>query len=365
VVDGAEGDHDEGEGCSGAVEPVGIWDRQRHLNALRATLRGFYPAALAAFGTDLAHPDALGVLAAAPTPERGRRLSVSAITAALRRGGRKRYFEHRARGIQIALRSPQLAAPEGLADAYGASVAASVAIIAEMTRQIAAVEDQLTRHFDAHPDAEIIRSLPGLGDILGARVLGRFGDDPTRYQDAKARKNYAGTAPITRASGNKRTVLARFVRNRHLADACCLWAFCALTASPGAKAYYDAHKARGDSHDQALRALGNRLGGILDGCLRHRCNYDETVAWGHRCELDHPAASAARKDEHVYDAKLGLDSSQPWDVLRPDGGRGTHTTRRTPPRIGRHPPARSRSPTSGLRPPAETACEPRQTGPLA
>ena len=270
-----------------------IWARQRHLNALRATLRDFYPAALVAFGTELAHPDALGVLAAAPTPALGRRLSVSAITATLRRGGRKRYFEHRARDIQAALRSEQLAAPAGVADAYGASVSASVAVIAEMTRQINALQAQLVEHFDKHPDAEIIRSLPGLGDVLGARVLGEFGDDPTRYQDAKSRKNYAGTAPITRASGTKRAVLARFVRNRHLADACYLWAFCALTASPGAKAYYDAHKARGDKHDQALRALSNRLVGILDGCLRHRCTYDETTAWGHRAQLDQPTASAA------------------------------------------------------------------------
>jgi hypothetical protein len=270
-----------------------IWARQRHLNGLRATLRDFYPAALVAFGSDLAHPDALGVLASAPTPEQGRRMSVASITAALKRGGRKRYFETRAREIHAALRSEQLAAPAGLADAYGASVAASVAVIAEMTRQIAALEAQLVANFDAHPDAEIIRSLPGLGDILGARVLGEFGDDPTRYQNAKSRKNYAGTAPITRASGTKRAVLARFVRNRHLADACYLWAFCALTASPGAKAYYDAHKRRGDSHDQALRALGNRLVGILDGCLRHRCTYDETTAWGHRSELDRPTASAA------------------------------------------------------------------------
>lgn len=237
-----------------------IWARQRHLNALRATLRDFYPAALVAFGAELAHPDALGVLTAAPTPERGKRLSVSAITAALRRGGRKRYFEHRAREIRLALRSEQLVVPDGLADAYGASVAASVAIIAEMTRQIAALETQLTANFGA-----------------------------------QSRKNYAVTAPITRASGTKRAVLAPFVRNRHLADACYLWAFCALTASPGAKAkaYYDAHKARGDNHDQALRALGNRLVGILDGCLRHRCTYDETTAWGHRSELDRPAASAA------------------------------------------------------------------------
>lgn len=266
-----------------------IWDRQRHLNALRATLRDFYPAALVAFGTDLAHPDALGVLAVAPTPDQGRRMSVTAITAALRRGGRKRYFEPRARSIQAALRTEHLRAPAALADAYGASVAA----IAEMTHQIAALEDQLVRHFDAHPDAEIIRSLPGLGDILGARVLGEFGDDPTRYQNAKSRKNHAGSAPITRASGTKRAVLARFVRNRHLADACYLWAFCALTASPGAKAYYDAHKRRGDSHDQALRALGNRLVGILDGCLRHRCTYDEITAWGHRAELDRPTQTAA------------------------------------------------------------------------
>ena len=46
-----------------------------------------------------------------------------------------------------------------------------------------------------------------------------FGDDPQRYTDAKARRNYAGTSPITRASGNKRVVLARYARNRRLADA--------------------------------------------------------------------------------------------------------------------------------------------------
>jgi hypothetical protein len=45
-----------------------------------------------------------------------------------------------------------------------------------------------------HPDADIYRSLPGLGVILGARVLGEFGDDPNRYTTAKCRKNYAGTS---------------------------------------------------------------------------------------------------------------------------------------------------------------------------
>jgi len=126
--------------------------------------------------------------------------------------------------------------------------------------------------------------------VLGARVLGEFGDDPNRYQDGRCRRNYAGTSPITKASGKKHAVLARFVRNRHLADACYLWAFCALTASPGARALYDEHRAKGEGHNQALRVLSNRLVGILDGCLRHRCLYDEDVAWAHRSEAKAKAA---------------------------------------------------------------------------
>jgi len=267
-----------------------IWDRQRHLNNLRSTLREFYPAALVAFGTELAHPDALAVLGRAPTPAEGRKLSVSAIEAALRRGGRRRNVEDRARAVQHALRSSQLDAAVGVSAAFGATVRASVAIVAEITRQLGELEAEMAKGFESHPDAEILGSLPGLGVVLGARVLGEFGDDPNRYKDGRGRRNYAGTSPITKASGKKRAVVARFVRNRHLADACYLWAFCALTASPGARALYDEHRARGAGHSQALRVLSNRLVGILDGCLRHRCLYDEQVAWSHRSAADAKAA---------------------------------------------------------------------------
>jgi transposase len=170
-------------------------------------------------------------------------------------------------------------------------VRSTIAVIAEMTQQISTLEAELTEGFEAHPDAEIVRSLPGLGAILGARVLGEFGDDPTRYQDAKARRNYAGTSPVTRASGKKRAVLARFVRNRHLADACYQWALCATNTSPGARGFYDEHRAKGETHDQALRVLSNRLVGILDGCLRSRSLYDEAKAWGHRQAANQPTAA--------------------------------------------------------------------------
>jgi transposase len=258
-----------------------IWARTRHTNALRSTLREYYPAALEAF-EDLAHGDALGVLDRAPTPEQGAHLDLPAIQSALKRGGRKRNIAARARQIRAALRSEQLAAPAPIAAAFGATTRATIGIVAELNRQIAELETSLAEHFEAHPDADIYRSLPGLGVVLGARVLGEFGDDPNRYTTAKCRKNYAGTSPLTIASGKKRAVLARHVRNRRLYDAIDQWAFCALNASLGARAFYDQHREAGDTHHQALRALGNRLVGILHGCLRHHTAYNEDIAWAHR-----------------------------------------------------------------------------------
>ncbi|HXH57087.1 MAG TPA: IS110 family transposase, partial [Iamia sp.] len=80
-------------------------------------------------------------------------------------------------------------------------------------------------------------------------------------------------------------------RPRRLADAIDQWAFCSLTNSPGARAYYDHRRAQGDSHHKALRALGNRLVGILHGCLHHHTPYNETTAWAHR--NDHPLKIAS------------------------------------------------------------------------
>jgi hypothetical protein len=74
-------------------------------------------------------------------------------------------------------------------------------------------------------------------------------------------------------------VLARFVRNERLADVCQLWAFAAISASPGARRYYDLQRSRKKGHQEALRILANRLVGILHGCLRHHELYREDVAW--------------------------------------------------------------------------------------
>jgi transposase len=254
-----------------------IWERTRHVNRLRHQLLDFFPAAVEAFD-DLDAPDALELLAKAPDPAAAAKLTTAQVAAVLKRAGRRNITDRTA-VIRAAFRSPQLAQPSQVTRACASVVRALTAVLAALNEQITVMEAQVDAHFLQHPDAEIIMSQPGLGHILGARVLAEFGDDPARYASAKARKNYAATSPITRKSGKKKIVLARYVHNDRLVDALDSQAFCALTASPGARAYYDRQKARGISHHAALRQLANRLTGILHGCLKDRTLYHEETAW--------------------------------------------------------------------------------------
>jgi hypothetical protein len=267
-----------------------VWSRQRQTNTLRSMLREYYPGALTMFGSDLAGRDALAVLALAPTPDKGARLTEHQIAAALRRAGRQRNITTRAHDIVAGLRAQQLPARPGVVEAYAAAAQALIAVITELAHQTTILQGEVEAGFGRHPDVEIYLSQPGLGRILGARVLAEFGDDPHRYLDAKARKNYSGMAPITKASGKSRAVLARYARNRRLADALYQQAFAALTSSPGARTYYDTHRARGNTHHQALRTLANRLVAIPHGCLRHHTPYNETLAWAAHAN---PTATAA------------------------------------------------------------------------
>jgi transposase len=265
-----------------------IWDRHRHMLRLRAALREFFPAALAAFA-DLNAAEALELLSKAPDPARAARLSRAQVSAALQRA-RRRDIDAKTEAIVTALRTEQLTQPPAVTAAYATMVQSLSTIIATFNSQIAALEEQVSSCFGRTRDAEIYLSQPGLGQVLAARVFGEFGDDRERYASAKARKNYAGTSPITKQSGKKKVVLARFIRNDRLADPLHRQAFCALSASPGARSYYDQLRGRGMNHNAALRQLSNRLVGILHGCLKTRTLYDERTAWEHP-EDDQQAAA--------------------------------------------------------------------------
>ena len=256
-----------------------IWERTRATQRLRHALREYFPAALEAF-EDLDAADTLELLAKAPDPASAARLSTAQISAALKRA-RRRHVTQKTATIQAALRTEHLGQPAVITAAYAVSARALVAVLGTLDEQVTILQGQVEAHFGEHPDAEIVLSQPGLGPILGARVLAEFGDEHDRYASAKARKNYAGTSPITRASGKKRTVAARFVHNDRLIDALMNQAFSSLQASPGARAYYDQQRARGASYSAALRQLANRLVGILHGCLKTGTPYDEATAWSH------------------------------------------------------------------------------------
>jgi transposase len=265
-----------------------IWERTRHTLRLRAALRDYFPAALQAYqALTLTGSDALELLAKAPTPATAGRLTLTQISAALRKA-RRRDIPAKAAAIQQALRTEHLRQADVVATAYAATVRATIAVLQTLNTEIKSLEGEVEAHFGQHPDAEVYLSQPGIGVILGARVLAEFGDATNRYADAKSRKSYAGTAPITRQSGKTKTVHARFVHNDRLVDALHMQAGAAILHDTGVRAYYDELRDRQIGHNAALRQVGNRLVGILHGCLKTSQRYNETTAWSHRTQ---PAAA--------------------------------------------------------------------------
>lgn len=255
-----------------------IWERQRTRNRLRAGLLEYYPGALATFD-DIADRDAVSVLAVAPTPAQGAALTTAQIKKVLRLGGRQRNIDTVAKRIKEGLGTDQFAASEGVTAGFGELTKSYAALIATLNAEISRLADQLAERFVGHPDAEIYLSMPGIGVILGARILGEFGDEPGRYLDAKAFRNYAATSPITRQSGNWRSVEARWVRNDRLTDAAIQAAGKAIQNSPGARAFFEKQKAKGDPYNKAIRAVANKIIGQLYGCLKSGTLYNEDIAW--------------------------------------------------------------------------------------
>jgi transposase len=271
-----------------------VWERTCAHNKLRSLLREYYPGMLAAFADKrdgLLRPEARTVLAAAPTPAAGAALTKPQLRALLKRAGRQRGLELEAARIQVALRAPQLRQLPKVENAFGRQALALLRLLDAACTNAEELAAEATKHFEQHPDAEIITSLPGLGSLTGARVLAEIGDDRSRFANARALKAYAGAAPVTRASGKSLTVMHRRIKNQRLASVGYLWAFAALTASPGARAHYDRRKAAGDRHVAAQRNLFNRMIGILHHCLATGTKYNEHTAFP-AVETNAPAAAA-------------------------------------------------------------------------
>lgn len=264
-----------------------VWQRQQAGNQLRSLLREYFPAALTAFQVKhvgLASPEARTVLAAAPTPTTAARLTKTRIRALLIKAGRRRNLDVWVDRLHGIFRADMMRHPVQVENAFGT---AALALLKRLDAATVAAQDLQAATevvFTTHPAAAVITSFPGLGSLTGARVLAELGDDPDRFEDARALKAYAGAAPVTRASGKSHLVLHRRVKNHRLASAGYNWAFASLTNSAGARQHYDRRRTRGDGHAAALRNLYNRFLGQLYYCLASGQHYDETHAFGSRCE---------------------------------------------------------------------------------
>ena len=259
-----------------------VWDRTQAHNRLRSHLREYFPGFLAAFAAakgGIMRPEARTILAAAPTPAGAAKLTLAQLRALLKKAGRSRGIDAEAQRLREAFRAEQMRQPPLVEDAMGRQ---SLALLRQLDAACTSADDleqAAIESFNQHPDAGIITSFPGIGPLTGARVITETGDDRSRFQDARGLKAYAGAAPVTRASGKTRSVTRRHVKNHRLAQAGYIWAFSALTASPGARAHYDRRRDHGDRHAAALRNLFSRLLGCLHHCLATGQHYDETTAF--------------------------------------------------------------------------------------
>lgn len=276
-----------------------VWNRQQLGNQLRSLLREYYPAALTAFQhkeNGLARPDARAVLATAPTPTAAAKLTLTQFKAALKRGGRQRAFDTEATRLKAIFRTEQAHHPALVEEALGVQMTAILAQFDAACTAEASLAEAVETSFRRHPDADILLSFPGMGVQTAARVLAEIGDDRSRFADARGLKAYAGSAPITRASGKKSFVGRRFVKNNRLAGAGFSWAFNAFTNSPGADARYRQRREAGDWHAAALRNLFNKLLGQLYHCLATRTPFDENKAFPVSCTSDQQQPNLSEPD---------------------------------------------------------------------
>ena len=260
-----------------------VWARQQIGNQIRDLLKDFYPAALVAFAElpdgGLARRDARTILAAAPTPAQAAKLTPARLRRLLIKAGRQRHLDRDVQRLRDIFTDTYLHQPPAVENAMGIHLAALLGQFEAACTAAEELAEAAIAHFEQHPDAEIITSFPGLGMLAGARVLAEIGDDRSRFADARGLKAFAGSAPITRASGKKTVVLHRHIKNRRLAAVGPIWALGSLRASPGARRHYDARRAAGDWNHQAQRHLFNKFLGQLHHCLQTGLLYDEHLAF--------------------------------------------------------------------------------------
>jgi transposase len=265
-----------------------VWRIDRLTAEVRSLLRLYFPAALKPYGqpskgqkkSDLARSYVRAALRHAPTPTQARRVQHRTWVKVVKAAGRERQWDVLATRIVDAYRAPALSQPTPKERAYGDMLLGLLDSLDGACTAQQEIETKMVAVLVTHPAWPLLEGIHGMGKVTAARVLGELGDDLTRFHNVRSVRAYAGTAPITRASGKSHVVNRRIVKNNRLAHALYWWAFSVSTSTPSGKAML-AHRKEdcGDKQNAALRNIGNRLVGCLWHCLATGEMWDDSKAW--------------------------------------------------------------------------------------
>jgi transposase len=238
-------------------------DANRLTNRLRALLGTYWPALERALGERLDTRGVLALLQQYPSGPALKEAGVDQLTAALK-------AERVRRPDTFAKRLYEAAIAQTVT-VTGAQTAAQLVI--ELAGQLATVlarrdtlEKEIEHGFFGLPEAAILRSLPGIGPRLGARIAVEIGSI-SRFRTPAHLAAYAGLGPTPWKSGTSinANVPSRF-GNHRLKNALFLAAFASLRHAPS-RTYYDRKRAQGKRHNQAVLCLARRRVDVLHAML--------------------------------------------------------------------------------------------------
>ncbi len=247
--------------------------RTRLLNQITDCLKLYYPAATSFF-TALDQPVSIAFLKAYPTPHAAQQLSINQLESFCFERSFRNRKDIKALYEKI-IAPPPTAAPLVVRakSRYLLSLLAQLEVLQEA---IASYEDHISSLLNQHPDRDIFLSLPRTGMITAARMLAEIGDNRDNFPTLASLQGEAGTAPVTRRSGQRSAVVFRRACRKRLRDVLQQFARQTIINDGWAKAYYRCQKDRGHSFSRAVRALANRWLAIIWRLWNQRSTYDES-----------------------------------------------------------------------------------------
>lgn len=242
----------------------------RLTNRLHDALTHVHPALERLLGRHFDRLGVLDLLTTAPTPEQLQRLGRRGIVAALRPRSPRLAAGQLPDRILAALAKQTVTVPG--TDAFGRVIAGVARQLSQVRDERDGIAEQLENRLAAHPLAEVLTSMPGVGVRTAINILVHVGDG-SAFSSAAHLAAYAGLAPVTRRSGSSVRGETRSRRgNRALRDTLYLSAFASLR-DPASRAYYDRKRAEGKRHAAALLCLARRRTDVLYVMISKRTPY--------------------------------------------------------------------------------------------